>query len=97
MDTLLTASLRNNSPSFIAFKVKTTATDRYRVRPNLGVGEHTLIHGLLHRSVPCIGPYAPRACALCVPLLCSLGRIAGPCVPDSLSNLRSVLVHLRAV
>lgn len=36
-DTLLTASLRNASPSYLAFKVKTTATDRYRVRPNLGV------------------------------------------------------------
>lgn len=38
VDTLLTASLRNASPSYIAFKVKTTATERYRVRPNIGVG-----------------------------------------------------------
>ena len=37
-DTLITASLRNVAPCHIGYKIKTTATDRYRVRPNIGRG-----------------------------------------------------------
>ena len=47
-DSLLTASLRNVAPCHVAFKIKTTATDRYRVRPNIGVGAHTPLR-VMHR------------------------------------------------
>ena len=38
-DSLVTASLRNVASCHIAYKIKTTATERYRVRPNIGVGK----------------------------------------------------------
>lgn len=57
VDTLLTASLRNSSPSYIAFKVKTTATERYRVRPNIGVGEPACLPPFL---LNCVVSYARR-------------------------------------
>ncbi len=50
-DSLLTASLRNVAPCHVAFKIKTTATDRYRVRPNIGVGVHSRVSVTDHACV----------------------------------------------